>query len=74
MRINDIDLQKITPKELTHIIAEGNPKLVSSQTGSFVAQQVCLTFFFSISLTTICHFTLRYCMYTCEFVMGKVVH
>lgn len=40
MRINDIDLQNMTPKELTHIIAEGNPKLVSSQTGSVVAQQV----------------------------------
>lgn len=74
MQINDIDLQNMTPQELTHIIAEGNPKLVSSQTGSLVAQQVCLTFFFSISLTTICHFTLWYCMYTCEFVMGKVIH
>lgn len=47
MRINNIDLQNVTPEEVANILAEGSPKLVSSQTGSFVAQKVCLVKFSS---------------------------
>lgn len=40
MRINDIDLQNLAPEEVAYIIAEGSPKLVSSQTGSFGPRKV----------------------------------
>lgn len=37
MQINDIDLQDLTPEELTQMLAEGSPKLVSAQpSGDFV--------------------------------------
>lgn len=44
MRINDVDVQTLTPEEVAYMIAEGSPKLVSSQTGSLVARTVGLTF------------------------------
>lgn len=31
MQINDIDLQDLTPEELTKMLAKGSPKLVSAQ-------------------------------------------
>lgn len=37
MQINDIDLQDLTPEELTQMLTEGSPKLVSERTsGDFV--------------------------------------
>lgn len=30
MQINGINLQDLTPEELAHMLADGNPKLVSS--------------------------------------------
>lgn len=37
MQINDIDLQDLTPEELTQMLAEGTPKLVSAEpSGDFV--------------------------------------
>lgn len=37
MQINDIDLQDLTPEELTQMLAEGSPKLVSARaSGDFV--------------------------------------
>lgn len=37
MQINDVDLQDLTPEELTQMLAEGSPKLVREHgSGDFV--------------------------------------
>lgn len=51
VRINDIDLQNVTPEEVAYIIADGSPKLVSSQTqvisGTKSTSNLFFLFFFS---------------------------
>lgn len=66
MRINDIDLQNVTPEEVAYILSEGSPKLVSSQTGSLVARKGLSDVFISILLTTMSHLYVHMRVFTLE--------